>query len=1356
MRPMYLKQFILISYLATGVFLHAGTQKEFVHPETKEIIIKPDKKSSLADWKRYHDFENYIAKASGRIDRASGIHKGNRVRTLFYNYGTIGKPTTEPSLEWPIGSNEGYGFEFGIIVGSKVKTKSNTLRYILTESLDDGGDISPGGASWGWEPLSGYNDPTRSNIAMNPSSDTDDDGKPDSWPASWWNNDFQDYIWPGEYGYNVTTADEESYFIMDDYYNKEFNLTDYDFPSVYEDSLDNGVIDEVYHSDIKGNYYYPDTTDYERGGLGLQTMSRGYQWAHTLAQDCIFFIYEITNVGTETLSDAVFGMFGDPHVGGANDYGDDDASYDKKIDMVYAWDHDFRGDGGFMPGYFGYKFLESPGEPYDQIDNDEDGMFDESMQDGIDNDGDWMAFADYNSNGTWDEGEDINDDTGHDGVGPLDTHYPGPDTDGTEANGIPDAGEPNFDETDLDEADQIGLTSFNVIGYHEIYPSEDVAFYNMMRAEIIDSSFSQTTDNVFLYSSGPIIMNPGDTRRFSIALLFGYDQKDLYNSAGIVQEIYNAGYRFVKAPDKPLVSAVPGDGRVTLYWDTRSEFSRDPVYEFDFAGYAIYRSTDFGFNDCFTITDAEGNPKLWEPIAQFDLVDNWEGPHPVEQINGIHYYMGDNTGLQHSWTDTTVMNGMTYYYAVVAYDSGSVVNNIPPTECTKSIERTITGEIRLDDNTAMVTPRAPSAGYQPPELTLSNENTEFGGTGKISVSVIDPTAIKDNQSYEIRFTDTSMDSIDNDNDGVLDSLDFDELMRETRYYDLYNINDPDNPELLIEKSTYMNGEDNNPYIDGLKILVWNDDTKILEESTGWISGDCNYKISIGLYLNAGKTYKYPGDFEIEMKDTIVDVSFNKKSMGFLVTELTTADTADVVYFAKDNSGNILSGDKIVPIVFAGSTYKGTWEIKFNAPIEKAISIYQDNKSNLWFGSDGMGMAKLSGNTWTTWSRTTAVNAFTYHNRDIYIGTGTGLEFWNSYEILEVNDEYLINPNVRALVNDSNNKLWIGTAAGITIFENGRFSYDLTPDTDELPSLNIYAMLRDSQNRIWIGTDQGLSKIKNGTWTPYTDIGLNSSKVIKLAEIDSTIYAGTEAGVAYYDGSSWVPISSPTLPEAKILSIAYYNNSIYLAVSGSTTETGLYSSPLDPGNWNFSRYSFETGELTNNNVTALYVDNLNRLVIGNKYGLDFYSANDGWYSYNPEPGDKLRIFTKKPFSSLDSYQFTSTAAYVDEKLLKNELCDIAVVPNPYVATAIWEPKPDFVVGRGERKIYFINLPSSGTIRIYTLNGELVKKIRIDNNIYSGAVSWNLLNEDNLEIAYGLYIYHVETESGTKIGKFAIIK
>ena len=1342
--------------------LPAKPKKQFIHPATGEIIIQPDKQSSKADWKRYHDFDKYIAKTTGRIDRASGIHKGNRVRTLFYNYGCIGKPNTEPSLEWPIGSNEGYGFEFGIIVGSKVRTANNSVKFILTESLDDGGDRSPGGASWGWEPLSGYHDPSRSDIAMNTSRDVDQDNKPDSWPSSWWDDYYQDYIWPGEYGYGITTADEESYWVMDDYYNKEFNRTLFDYPSEAEDPDGN----EIYHSDIKDNFYYPDTTDYERGGLGLEAMCRGYQWAHTLAQDCIFFIFEMTNVGTENLDEAIFGMFGDPHVGGANDYGDDDASYDTKIDMVYAWDHDFRGDGGFRPGYFGYKFLESPGEPYDGIDNDEDGMLDESMQDGIDNDGDWMSYDDYNSNGVWDEGEDLNDDIGGDGVSPRDLHYPGPDLDGSEGNGLPDAGEPNFDETDLDEADQIGLTSFNVIGYHEIYPYEDESFYNMMNAEIIDSAFSQTTDNVFLYSSGTIKLNPGDTRRFSIALLFGYDQQDLYHSADIVQQIYNAGYRFVKAPEKPLLTAVPGNGEVTLYWDTRSELSRDPVYGFDFAGYAVYRSSDFGFNDPFVVTDAQGNPKLWKPIAKFDLVDEYEGPHPVEQINGIHYYMGDNTGLQHSFRDTTVINGMTYYYAVVAYDTGSVTNSVPPTECAKNIERTITGEIRLDDNTAMVTPRAPSAGYQPPELILSGDNSQFGGTGRISASIIDPTAIKDNQTYEIRFTDTSMDSVDNDNDGVLDTLDFEEMVRETRYYDLYNVTDPDNPDILITQSTYLNGEDHNPYIDGLKIQVWNDETSIIKNKTGWVAGNCNYSISVGIYSSGMGGVKYPADFEIIIRDTIVDQSYNRKDMAFLVTNLTTGDTADVAYFPITKTGNLLSGERVVPLLFAGSSNKGTWDIKFEAPITRAQVIYQDNSGTIWFGSNGDGMAKSSGGTWMSWNNNRSdspdiqsnhVNAFAKHNRDIYIGTNGGINFWNSYEILTVNDEYIINEEVRALVNDPDDKLWIGTASGITIFENGRYSYDLIPGTDSLPSLNIYTMMLDSQDRIWIGTDQGISKIANGVWTPFTDLGLNSIKVITLTEINSVIYAGTEHGMAYYDGSVWVPVSTNSLPNEDILAITYYDNSIFVALSGSSDETGLYRSNLNPGNWSFERYSYDTGELTNNEVTSLFVDNLNRLTIGNKYGLDFYSIEDGWYSYNPEPGDIMRLYTRKPFSNIDVYKFTSTAASIDSDELKNEMDDIAVVPNPYIATAIWEPKPDFVVGRGERKIYFINLPNEGTIRIYTLNGELVKTILIENSIFNGAVSWNLLNKDNLEIAYGLYIYHVDTgEKGSKIGKFAIVK
>ena len=46
--------------------------------------------------------------------------------------------------------------------------------------------------------------------------------------------------------------------------------------------------------------------------------------------------------------------------------------------MVYAWDADFNGMGGKTPGYFGWKFLESPSFDNNQIDDDDDGIIDES------------------------------------------------------------------------------------------------------------------------------------------------------------------------------------------------------------------------------------------------------------------------------------------------------------------------------------------------------------------------------------------------------------------------------------------------------------------------------------------------------------------------------------------------------------------------------------------------------------------------------------------------------------------------------------------------------------------------------------------------------------------------------------------------------------------------------------------------------------------------------------------------------------------------------------------------------------------------------------------------------------------
>jgi len=98
----------------------------------------------------------------------------------------------------------------------------------------------------------------------------------------------------------------------------------------------------------------------------------------------------------------------------------------------------------------------------------------------------------------------------------------------------------------------------------------------------------------------------------------------------------------------------------------------------------------------------------------------------------------------------------------------------------------------------------------------------------------------------------------------------------------------------------------------------------------------------------------------------------------------------------------------------------------------------------------------------------------------------------------------------------------------------------------------------------------------------------------------------------------------------------------------------------------------------------------------------------------------------------------------------------VVPNPYVGMASFEQAPYAQTGRGERRIEFRGLPYNSTVRIYNVTGELVQTLH-QNGEFQGYIAWNTRSKDNLEVAPGLYIYHVEAlELEDFIGKFAIIK
>jgi hypothetical protein len=62
----------------------------------------------------------------------------------------------------------------------------------------------------------------------------------------------------------------------------------------------------------------------------------------------------------------------------------------------------------------------------------------------------------------------------------------------------------------------------------------------------------------------------------------------------------------------------------------------------------------------------------------------------------------------------------------------------------------------------------------------------------------------------------------------------------------------------------------------------------------------------------------------------------------------------------------------------------------------------------------------------------------------------------------------------------------------------------------------------------------------------------------------------------------------------------------------------------------------------------------------------------------------------------------------QQMLKTNLNDIFVVPNPYVVFSNSEQPGRTAEKRGDRQLQFRNLPPTCTIRIYTLTGELVQK------------------------------------------------
>ena len=95
--------------------------------------------------------------------------------------------------------------------------------------------------------------------------------------------------------------------------------------------------------------------------------------------------------------------------------------------------------------------------------------------------------------------------------------------------------------------------------------------------------------------------------------------------------------------------------------------------------------------------------------------------------------------------------------------------------------------------------------------------------------------------------------------------------------------------------------------------------------------------------------------------------------------------------------------------------------------------------------------------------------------------------------------------------------------------------------------------------------------------------------------------------------------------------------------------------------------------------------------------------------------------------------------------RNALQLINIVPNPYYGYSAYESN------QVDNEIKITNLPQKCTIKIYNMNGTLIREFKKDE--VKTSLNWDLKNQVGIPIASGAYLIHVNAPSiGEKVVKW----
>jgi len=247
-------------------------------------------------------------------------------------------------------------------------------------------------------------------------------------------------------------------------------------------------------------------------------------------------------------------------------------------------------------------------------------------------------------------------------------------------------------------------------------------------------------------------------------------------------------------------------------------------------------------------------------------------------------------------------------------------------------------------------------------------------------------------------------------------------------------------------------------------------------------------------------------------------------------------TSEVQAILEDRAGNLWFG-----------TGKGLWKydrktssinrftIKNGLPGDIIRTMIMDSKGRLWLGTQGYGISRYDGTTFTNFSTSDglASNSVYYILEDRYgnlwFGTNDGVSKYDGKTFQNYTvKQGLSNNFIRAILEDRKGNLWFGTNEnGLCRFDGNRFT--CITEKNGLSSNVVWSLLEDREGNIWIGTYRGgLDKYSGDMFTYFSSsdgLGADMIRCILLDRAGNSWFATYKGGVTRFDGTSMTTLTT---------------------------------------------------------------------------------------------------------------------------------------------------------------------------------------------------------------------------------------